>query len=131
MIPGPERSPGEEIGYTLQYSWASLVAPTCNVGDLGLIPGLEKGMATHSRVLAWKIPMDRGAWWATVHGVAKSRTQLHDKAQYSTTQLPFQLNASSLVWGGCYNLDPRYFRLVLKWDQGTSKTFKDVEVKYL
>ena len=30
---------------------------------------LEKGMATHSSILAWRIPMDRGAWWAAVHGV--------------------------------------------------------------
>ena len=36
------------------------------------------GMATHSSILAWRIPMDRGAWWATVHGVAKSQTQLSD-----------------------------------------------------
>ena len=35
---------------------------------------LEEGMAAHSSILAWRIPMDRGAWWATVHGVAKSRT---------------------------------------------------------
>ena len=35
---------------------------------------LEKGKATHSSILAWKNPMDRGAWWVTVHGVAKSRT---------------------------------------------------------
>ena len=50
----------------------------CNVGDLGLIPGLEdpleEGMAPYSSILAWRIPMDRGTWWATVHGVAKSRT---------------------------------------------------------
>ena len=37
---------------------------------------LEREMATHSRVLAWRIPVDRGAWWATVHRVAKSQTQL-------------------------------------------------------
>ena len=36
----------------------------------------EKGMATHSSILAWRIPMDRGAWQATVHGVAKSQTRL-------------------------------------------------------
>ena len=37
---------------------------------------LEEGMATHSSSLAWKIPMDRGAWRATVHGVANSWTRL-------------------------------------------------------
>ena len=35
---------------------------------------LEKEMATHSSILAWRIAMDRGAWWATVHGVVKSQT---------------------------------------------------------
>ena len=37
---------------------------------------LEEGIATHSSVLAWRIPMDRRAWWAIVHRVAKSRTAL-------------------------------------------------------
>ena len=37
---------------------------------------LEEGMATHSSILAWENPMDRGAWQATVHGVTKSWTQL-------------------------------------------------------
>ena len=37
---------------------------------------LEEGMATHSSILAWRILMDKGAWWATVHGVTKSWTQL-------------------------------------------------------
>ena len=41
---------------------------------------LEKEMAAHSSILAWKIPIDRGAWWAPVHGVAKSRTCLSDWA---------------------------------------------------
>ena len=36
---------------------------------------LEEGMATHSSILAWRIPMDREAWWATVYGVANSQTQ--------------------------------------------------------
>ena len=44
------------------------------VQSLGWEDPLEKGMATRSRILAWRIPMDRGAWWATVHGVTKSRT---------------------------------------------------------
>ena len=35
---------------------------------------LEKGIATHSSIIAWRIPGDRGAWEATVHRVAKSQT---------------------------------------------------------
>ena len=42
------------------------------VWSLGWEDPLEKGIATHSSILAWRIPMDRGAWQATVHGVAKS-----------------------------------------------------------
>ena len=37
---------------------------------------LEEDMATHSSILAWRILMDGGAWWATVRGVAKSQTRL-------------------------------------------------------
>jgi len=39
---------------------------------------LEEGMATHSNVLAWRIPMDRATWWVTVYGVAESQTRLSD-----------------------------------------------------
>ena len=46
------------------------------VQSLGWEGPLEEGMATHSSILAWRISMDRGAWWATVHGVTKSQTQL-------------------------------------------------------
>ena len=44
------------------------------VQSLGWEDPLEEGMATHSNILAWRIPMDRGAWWATVRGVANNRT---------------------------------------------------------
>ena len=37
---------------------------------------LEKEMAIHFSILAWRIPMDRGTWWATLHEVAKSHKQL-------------------------------------------------------
>ena len=65
LIPGSGRSPGEVIGYPLQYSWASLVAqlvknpPTMRetwVQSLCWEDPLEKGMATHSGILAWRIP---------------------------------------------------------------------------
>ena len=39
---------------------------------------LEEEMATHSSILAWENPMDRGTWWATVHRVAKSWSRLND-----------------------------------------------------
>ena len=41
------------------------------VQSLGQEDPLEKGMATHSSILAWRIPMDRGAWQATVPGVTR------------------------------------------------------------
>ena len=84
-IPGLRGSAGEGIGYPLQYSWASLVAQLVKnlpatretwVQSLGWEDPLEEGMATHSSILAWRIPMDGGAWWATVHRVTKSRTRL-------------------------------------------------------
>ena len=82
-IPGSGRSPGEGIGYPFQYTWASLVAqmvknPQAMQEILGRSVGsqdpLEDSMASHSSILAWRNPMDRGAWQVVVHGVAKSRT---------------------------------------------------------
>ena len=49
------------------------------VRSLGWEDPLEEEMATHSSVLAWKIPVDRGAWQAIVHRVTKSWTQLSDQ----------------------------------------------------
>ena len=82
-IPGLGRSPGEGIGYPLQNSWASLLAQMVKnppamqetwVCSLGWEGPLEDGMAAHSSIPDWRMSMDRGAWWATVHGVAKSWT---------------------------------------------------------
>ena len=60
---------------------------------LGWEDPLEKGMATHSSILAWKIPMDRGAWRATVHG---GRKELDTTEQLSTAHsdkyMPFNIN---------------------------------------
>ena len=66
---------------------ASLVAQTVKnppamretwIRSLGWEDPLEEGMATHSSILAWRIPMDRGTWGAIVHGVTKSRTRLNN-----------------------------------------------------
>ena len=76
MIPGSGRSTGEGIGYPLQYSWTSLVAQLVKnppamqetwVRSLGWEDTLEKGKATHSSILAWRIA------WTIVHRVAKSQ----------------------------------------------------------
>ena len=86
-VPGSGRSPGEGIGYPLQCSWASLVAQLVKnpsamwetwVQSLGWEDPLEKGKATHSNYSCLESSVDRGAWWATVHKVAKSRTRLSD-----------------------------------------------------
>ena len=71
------------------------------VQSLGQEDPLEKEMATRSRILAWRIPMDRGAWRATVHEVTKSWTQLstHSGREFQALQISAQL---SLFWG-----DPR------------------------
>ena len=81
-IPGLGKSSGEEMGYPLQYSWASLVALLVQnppamwetwVRSLGWEDSLEKGKATHSSILAWRIPFD-----CIVHGVTKSQIRLND-----------------------------------------------------
>ena len=86
-IPGSGRSSGEQMGYPLLYSWASPVAQMVKNlpamwetwgQSLGWEDPLEEGMATPSSILAWRIPMDRGARRATAHGVTKSHTQLSD-----------------------------------------------------
>ena len=64
-IPGLGRSAREAVDYPLQYSWASFMAQLVNnlpvmretwVLSLGWKDPLEKGKATHSRILAWRIP---------------------------------------------------------------------------
>ena len=65
VIPGSGSSPGKGIGYPLQYSWASLVAQRLKrlppmqetrVRSLGQEDPLEKAVAPHSNILAWRIP---------------------------------------------------------------------------
>ena len=66
----------------LQLSSLRGKASACNAGDPGLIPGLGRspgeGNGNPLQYSCLENPMDRGAWQATVHGVAKSRTRLSD-----------------------------------------------------
>ena len=70
-----------------EWKWSKLVvsgvkASACNAGDLGSIPGSGRspgeGNGNPLQYSCLENPMDRGAWWAIVHGVAKSRTRLSD-----------------------------------------------------
>ena len=90
--PGRLQSMGSHSGawlsdYTFMICRAPLVAQTVKnppamwetwAQSLGWEDPLEEGMATHSSILAWGIPTDRGACWAAVHGVAKSWTRPSD-----------------------------------------------------
>ena len=74
------------FSFWLTSLWASLVVQrlksACNAGDLGLIPGLGRspgeGNGNPLQYSCLENPMGGGAWWDTVHGVAKSRTRLSD-----------------------------------------------------
>ena len=67
----------------------------CNVGDwgsLGWEDPREKGMATHSNILAWRIPMDRGAWWAGCS--PQGRKELDMTEQLSSSDRGLFLNTN-------------------------------------
>ena len=87
LIPGLDRSPGEGIGYPLQYSWASLMTQTVKnlpamwetwVQSLGQEDPLEKANGNPLQYSCLENSRDRGGWQAAVHGVKKSQTQLSD-----------------------------------------------------
>ena len=76
---------------------------------------LEEGMATHTSTLAWRIPMDRGAWRATVHGVQRVATntftisaiysqKTHFFLKYSVSGNAFPSHTQSATTGGTLNL---------------------------
>ena len=81
---GAITSKREVLLFTVLPRWHGGKEPACQCGEtqemqflsLGQEDSLESEMATHSSILAWKNFIDRGGWWATVRGVAKSRTQL-------------------------------------------------------
>ena len=106
--PGSKRSPGEGIGYPLQYSWASLVGQLVRnlptiwetwLQPLGWDDPLEKEKATHSSILAWRIP------W-TVQSLGSQRVG-HNSGPFTFTFIvsSHQPNPSSLS-SGSYPLSP-------------------------
>ena len=65
---------------------------------LGQEDPLEEDMATYSGILAWRIPMDRGAWWAIIHGVTQSDT-------IEQLTLPFSLSSNPVAFNSGYTLE--------------------------
>ena len=64
FLPGESQGQRSLVGCRL---WGHRVGHNCS--DLAGMHALEKEMATHSRVLAWRIPGTEGAWWAAIYGV--------------------------------------------------------------
>ena len=93
LMSGLGRSPGEGIGYPLQYSWPSLVAQLVKnppamretwVWSLGWEGSLEKENATHSNILGWRIPWN--PWgrkelgtteWLSLHNIRENRVKVY------------------------------------------------------
>ena len=79
------------------------------VSSLGWEDPLEKGMATQSGILAWRIPWTKEYWQARVHRVAKSRTQLKQLSM-ARKNLPFSTkdHMASFSSGSCKKLSREY-----------------------
>ena len=93
MIPGSGKSPGEGIDYPLQYSWAfpggsDRKESILSAEVLGSVPGFGRSPGegnSYSLQYSWlENSMDRGAWQAADHGVAKSQAQLSKLLFHST-----------------------------------------------
>ena len=74
LLLGLKKKEHSDTSYNAQTVKNTPAASETWVPSLRWDDPLEEGMATHSSILAWRIPMDSGAWQATVHGVTKSQT---------------------------------------------------------
>ena len=132
-IPGSVISPGEAIGYPLQYSWASLVAQLEKnlpamwetwVQSLGWEDPLEKGKATHSCILAWRIPWNPGGEFCSPWGCKESDTteRLSLHLTYSvqgTFVIPFRNGMNIFKNYAAYDASPA--SLFRRWHWGLQR----------
>ena len=86
----------------------------CNVGNLGLIHAWEispgEGGSNPFQYFCLENPMNRGAWWATVHGVIRVRHDLATKPQ----KHPFLFQTTIYSYNYLYNIFPPYFNVIFK-----------------
>ena len=90
--PIPVLSPGKSHGWS-QAAVHGVATSHTGLSDFTFtfhFHALEKDMATDSSVLAWRIPGDRGAWWAAVYGVAQSPTRLKRLSSSSSSSMGSQ-----------------------------------------
>ena len=73
---------------------------------------LKKGTATHSSILAWRIPMDRGAWQATIHRVTKSQTRLKCLSTHACTHTKCYVKPQIPTFNHIFNLQKGQFHTV-------------------
>ena len=108
--PGALPDPGVEPRFPASPSWQWILYQLSRLGrgfpagsdskesSRNSTPGsedpLEEGMATHSSIFAWRIPMDRGVWRATIHGVAKNR----DTTEWLSTAPGKPINLDYCHW---------------------------------
>ena len=82
LPPRPGPRPSIELNFGRHPCWLTAQSPPANAGDGGLIPGSGQspgeGNGNPPQCSCLESPRDRAAWWATVHGVAKSRTYRSD-----------------------------------------------------
>ena len=132
-ISGLGRLTGEGIVYPFQYSWASLVAQMVQnppamwetlVWSLGWEDLLEEGMAIHSGILAMRIPMKRGAWWAIVHGPQRVRHGWANKhsTAFHCVHIPHLFYPLSFSWA---------LRLLWYLDMISQLSFLTIPLAYL
>ena len=104
------------------------------VRALGWEDPLQEGMATHSSILAQRISMDRGTWWATVHRVTKSRTWLKWLSTHACGSYSISIGQSCPRW----NVSKRH-RFICCSIPGTEhgvlieiiNTCWDIEIKFV
>ena len=133
LIPGLGRSPGEGIGYPLQYSWASLLAQLVKnppamqetwVQSLGWEDPLGKGEATRSSILAWRIPwteepggLQSMGLWRVGHNWVTEHTHSHISSLHYLRMITAYLSLKKLTMTAQFLLVP------VDECQGTVKTY--------
>ena len=133
-----ESDRSERLNWTELNTGSDGKESVCNAGDSGLIPGLGRSLGgRHGNSLQYSCldnSMDRGAWWATVHGVTKSWTWLSDilkKPKHSVYEMSLSLNNLLLTYHFVSHWillwwDKKNLSFIKSWDQECDLNWKTV-----